>query len=118
MAPHVAHVLARGEAVEDQGAVSGSGSGEPAAAGCVPAVKAPASPIPAALMEALQQVRRHVEANCDYVGPAFAEEARRIYYRETAPRSIYGEASPAEAAALGDEGIEVQNIPWLPRRND
>ncbi|MFC7691530.1 DUF1178 family protein [Paeniroseomonas aquatica] len=28
---------------------------------------------------------------------------------------IYGEASPADAEALRDEGIEVARIPWVPR---
>ena len=65
----------------------------------------------------LEELRRHVEANCQYVGPNFAEEARKIHYGETAERSIYGEASEEEASALVDEGIEVQSIPW-PARSD
>jgi hypothetical protein len=84
------------------------GGAEPAAG--------PAGP-PAALLEMLRQLRRHVESNCDYVGPAFPEHARRIFYGETTPRGIYGEASAEEAEALKDEGIETQQIPWLPRRN-
>jgi len=63
----------------------------------------------------LRELRRQVEANCDYVGPAFAEEARRIHKGESDRRGIYGEASPEEAEALADEGIEVGRIPWLPR---
>ena len=65
----------------------------------------------------LEALRQHVEANCDYVGPKFAEEARKIHYGETEKRSIYGEASEEEAGALADEGIEVQSIPW-PQRSD
>jgi len=72
---------------------------------------------PAALMEMLRHLRSHVESNCDYVGTAFPEQARRIYYGETTPRGIYGEASAEEAAALKEEGIETQRIPWLPRRD-
>ena len=72
---------------------------------------------PAALMEILRQLRSHVESNCDYVGTAFPEQARRIFYGETTPRGIYGEASAEEAAALKEEGIETQRIPWLPRRD-
>lgn len=70
------------------------------------------------LMNALQELRRHVEANCDYVGHAFPEEARRIHYGEAPARGIYGEASPEEAAALKDEGVEARRVPWLPRRDD
>ena len=67
--------------------------------------------------EMLAALRQHVEANCDYVGPNFAEEARKIHYGETRKRSIYGEASEEEAGALADEGIEVHSIPW-PQRSD
>ncbi len=67
--------------------------------------------------EALRELRRHVEENCDYVGPRFAEVARQIHYGETEHRDIYGEASPDEASSLRDEGIEVYGIPWLPRHD-
>ncbi len=48
-------------------------------------------------------------------GPEFANEARRIHNGESEKRGIYGEASPAEAEALAEDGIEVSNIPWVPR---
>ena len=63
------------------------------------------------------EVRRHVEDNCDYVGPDFAEEARKIHYGEADTRGIYGEASDDDAKSLDDEGIEVQRIPWAPRED-
>ena len=63
------------------------------------------------------EVRRRVEDNCDYVGPEFPEEARKIHYGESEARGIYGEASNEDAAALNDEGIEVQRIPWAPRED-
>src|SRR6266849_3201248 len=50
---------------------------------------------------------RNVEANCDYVGERFTEEARRIHYGESDPRGIYGEASVEDAKGLAEEGIEV-----------
>ena len=68
-------------------------------------------------LKAVSQLRQHVEANCDYVGPRFSEEARRIHYGEIERRDIYGEASPDEARKLKDEGIEVYGIPWLPRHD-
>ena len=73
-----------------------------------------AAPSPAELRKALQELRRHVETNCDYVGERFAEEARRIHYGESDPRGIYGEASADDAKDLADEGIEVSRIPWVP----
>ncbi len=72
---------------------------------------------PPAMVEMMRQLRQHIESKCDYVGNAFPEEARRIFYGESSPRDIYGEASAEEAAALREEGIETQRIPWLPRRN-
>ena len=78
---------------------------------------APSSNVPAEMMQALRKLRQHVETNCDYVGPRFAEEARKIHYGERAARGIYGEASEAEAKSLSDEGIEVARIPWLPRED-
>lgn len=63
----------------------------------------------------LQKLRAEVERNCDYVGAEFAEEARRIHKGESDARGIYGEATPDEAEALAEEGIEVAKIPWVPR---
>ena len=66
------------------------------------------------LVEKYRELRKHVEANADYVGDRFAEEARRIHYKETEERGIYGETSPDEARSLMEEGIEVQPLPLLP----
>ncbi|MGZ8996055.1 MAG: DUF1178 family protein [Rhodospirillales bacterium] len=71
-----------------------------------------------AMRKALSRLRRHIEQNCDYVGSTFAEEARRIFYGETERRDIYGEASRNDAAELREEGIAVQQIPWIHRRDD
>ncbi len=71
----------------------------------------------AAAMRALRQVQDHIEKTFDHVGPRFAEEARKIHYGEADKRSIYGEATKTEAKELRDEGIEVGQIPWLPRHD-
>lgn len=63
-------------------------------------------------VKALHALKKHVEDNSDYVGEKFPEEARKIHYGETEPRSIYGEASREEAAELADEGVEFARIPW------
>jgi hypothetical protein len=63
----------------------------------------------------LQKLRAEVEKNSDYVGGGFADEARRIHNGESDRRSIYGEASPEQAEALAEDGIEVSRIPWVPR---
>jgi hypothetical protein len=68
---------------------------------------------PERLRAALLELRREVEANCDYVGDRFAEEARRIHYGETDPHGIYGEATAEESRGLADEGIPFGRIPWV-----
>jgi hypothetical protein len=68
----------------------------------------------AEVMAAMREVRKKVEESAEYVGPRFAEEARRIHYKETEEKGIYGEASLAEAKELADEGIEFLPLPILP----
>ncbi|MCW8305766.1 DUF1178 family protein [Acidiphilium sp. PA] len=79
-----------------------------------PPATAITGPMPAEMRALLARVRREVEAKCDYVGPAFAAEARRIHDGEAEPRGIYGEATEAEAEALAEDGITVGRIPWVP----
>lgn len=67
------------------------------------AVSNPAANAQGHLLQALQQVLAQTED----VGPRFAEEARRIHYGETEQRAIRGQASPADAVALAEEGIAV-----------
>lgn len=62
----------------------------------------------------LRALREHVTSTAEHVGPGFAQEARAIHYGEKPHRSIYGEASPDEARALIDEGIEVAPLPPAP----
>lgn len=69
---------------------------------------------PQKMMVMLRQMRKEVEKNAEYVGPKFAEEARKIHYGETEVRDIYGESTPEESEALADEGIEFASIPWVP----
>ncbi len=71
-------------------------------------------PSPGEMRVMLREMRKQVESNCDYVGPQFAEEARRIHRGEGRARGIYGEATKAESEKLADEGIDVACIPWVP----
>lgn len=87
----------------------------PAVAG---ARKTISSPDPARLqslmMQAAREVRSHVEANFDYVGDAFAREARDIHEGRAEKREIYGEATPAEVKKLKDDGVPCAPLPSLP----
>ena len=66
----------------------------------------------------LKELRDHLVQNADHVGTKFPEEARKMHYGETEYRSIYGEASPEEAKALVEEGIEVHPLPVLPEERN
>lgn len=63
------------------------------------------------VMEAMGKVRQHVEDNFDYVGDAFATEARAIHEGRSEDRGIYGEASPAEIKALKEDGVQIAPLP-------
>lgn len=63
------------------------------------------------MMTAMGEVRRHVEENFDNVGDAFAKEARDIHEGKSEERGIYGQATPAEAKALIEDGIKVAPLP-------
>lgn len=56
-------------------------------------------------------LRKYVQENAEYVGPKFAEEARRIHYGEAVDRHIYGETTVEEAQELAEEGVDVAPLP-------
>ena len=66
------------------------------------------------MMEAAREVRAHVEQNFDYVGDAFAREARDIHEGRSEKREIYGEATPADVKKLRDDGVPCAPLPSLP----
>jgi hypothetical protein len=72
------------------------------------------SPQERELVAKLKELRDHVVKNADNVGRKFPEEARKMHYGESESRAIYGEATPEEAKALVDEGVEVAPLPVLP----
>jgi hypothetical protein len=112
-------------AYEDQAAAGDlacpvCGSAEVSKALMAPAVSSGPKVDAASAAEAMRlwrRVQNHIEKNFDHVGARFAEEARKIHHGEAEKRSIYGEATKAEAKELRDEGIDVNQIPWLPRQD-
>ncbi|WP_095588790.1 DUF1178 family protein [Actibacterium ureilyticum] len=80
---------------------------------------APAKPLAAPVTQAEQAIaalRDAVEKNSDYVGGDFVHEARMIHAGEAPERAIHGEAAPAEARKLLEDGIPVAPLPFLPAR--
>ena len=74
----------------------------------------PPAPTREMMMQAAQAVRRHVEDNFDYVGDAFAREARAIHEGKSEERPIYGEASGVEVKKLLEDGVPVAALPPRP----
>jgi hypothetical protein len=68
--------------------------------------------------QAVAELRRRVEAQSEDVGRNFAAEARRIHDGEAPARPIIGEARPAEARALVEDGIPVAPLPWSRKQGD
>ena len=66
------------------------------------------------LLEAMRALRQKVTSEADYVGDKFAEEARKIHFKEADPRGIYGEATRDEAAGLVEDGVDFLPLPQLP----
>lgn len=102
-------------------------SSEPTEQAVVPAQQpeapTPAPPSPEAAQHAemhkqflsmMRQVRAEVEKKAEYVGPKFADEARKIHHKETEARGIWGEATLKEAQELAEDGIDCLPLPRLP----
>jgi len=91
-----------------------------ASPGPMPAVPGPATPVAMIspqeqeFRKKLKELRDHLVRNAENVGPRFPEEARKMHYGETEHRSIFGIASPDDAQALSEEGIEFSPLPILP----
>lgn len=126
--------LSKGAAGDEQSDASGAGKEVPSAGGPDEGTSANTSSVPsthasteagegqrqpteAEVRQALRQLRQYVETNSDYVGSAFAEEARRIHNDEAPQRNIYGETTAEEAEELEDEGVPFARVPWINRED-
>lgn len=91
-------------------------SGTPAVQpGPVPAQGVANVPMPPEVQQALvklAEAQARALANSTWVGKRFADDARAMHYGERDPAPIHGEASPAEARQLLEEGIEVAPLPF------
>lgn len=74
----------------------------------------PVDPRAAAMMQMMRDYRKHITENSENVGTQFAEEARKIHFKEVKKRAIFGEATLDDAKALIEDGIGVHPIPRLP----
>jgi hypothetical protein len=69
----------------------------------------------AAQLAFYQHLRQMLERSDD-VGERFAEEARRIHYKETPERQIHGVATREETVELIEEGVAVLPLPFAVKR--
>lgn len=66
------------------------------------------------MMKEVRALRDQILAKSEYVGPRFAEEARRIHFDESPDRAIHGEATAEDVNELAEDGIDVLPMPRLP----
>ena len=71
-------------------------------------------PQAAQVREMMRALREKVTSEADYVGDRFADEARKIHFKETDARGIYGEATRDEVAGLIEDGVDFMPLPNLP----
>jgi hypothetical protein len=112
MAPQIVSKKGRDnrENTKDNAMPAAAATTDVAAAGSTPLMMAQERELRAKLKE----LRDHIVKNADNVGERFPNEARKMHYGDIEHRPIYGEASPDEARALIDEGVEVSPLPVLP----
>lgn len=72
------------------------------------------SQLEAQVQAAFLKGMRNLMDRSEDVGNAFAEEARKIHYKEAPERSIRGQTTLDEAESLREEGIEVMAMPLIP----
>ncbi len=64
------------------------------------------------LMAAMARLQSKMLDKSEWVGRRFADEARAMHLGEKDHRTVHGEATPAEARALIDEGVGVMPLPF------
>jgi len=72
------------------------------------------SPTPAemkAMLAAMAKAQAKALEGSEHVGGRFAEEARAIHDGDATQRPIHGQATPAEARALIEDGVPVAPLP-------
>ena len=65
----------------------------------------------------LQQIRKYIEKNYEFVGKNFSKKVREIYYDKNSKKTIYGTTTQREREELAEEGINLLSIPWVDKDN-
>jgi len=70
------------------------------------------------IMDMMRAMRKKMVSEADYVGDKFADEARKIHFKEIDPRGIYGEATREEVTRLVEDGVDFMPVPNLPEEHN
>ena len=65
----------------------------------------------------LQNIRRYIEKNYEFVGKNFSKKVREIFYDKNSKKAIYGTTTLKEREELAEEGIDLLSIPWIDKDN-
>ena len=65
----------------------------------------------------LQNLRKFVEKNFEYVDHNFANKVREVYYDKRSKKNIFGTTTEEEREELKEEGIDLVSIPWIEKDN-
>ena len=78
----------------------------------VPAMQAnsPLPPAAIAALKAIATMQAEALKSSTWVGKRFADNARAMHYGETDVTAIHGQATPQEARALIEEGVDIAPI--------
>lgn len=118
-APHIAKSHTQSEAAQGKSsstelALANPESKQPSKDDLVAVTRTDHAQLEAQVQAAFLNGMRELMSRSEDVGSAFAEEARKIHYKESPERSIRGHTTVDEAESLRDEGIEVLSLPALP----
>ena len=111
--PSAPHIAKSPKVASTELAVSKTDTGH--LSGDVVALTAPDhSHLEAQVQDAFLKGMRELMGRSEDVGNSFAEEARKIHYKESPERSIRGQTTLDEAESLREEGIDVLAMPMMP----
>lgn len=122
MAPAIVKGIVRGgnagRAAQRAPADAAATAAAPVASSADATVDTPVEAHAKAFVDAIRQMRAHLEAKSENVGKRFAEEARRIHFGESEERLIHGEATADDAKGLEEDGVPFAVLPRLPEEQN
>ena len=93
-----------------QGPVTATASAPAPAPAPTQLANAPLPPEALAMLKTIAKLQAEALKSSTWVGDRFADKARAIHYGEQDAIPIHGQATPEEASALIEEGVEIAPI--------